>query len=84
MKDIYDGIIPGAGHNSLVLQSDPGRAGLDVVCLERRPEPGGGLATVEDPRHPGFRHHIAMLLASSGKAQMCLWAVRQRWPARWC
>jgi phytoene dehydrogenase-like protein len=53
----YDGIILGAGHNSLILQSYLGMAGLRVVCLERRHVAGGGLSTDEDPRHPGFLHN---------------------------
>ncbi len=53
----YDGIILGAGHNSLVLQAYLGRAGLKTLCLEQRDVPGGGLATMEDPRHPGFLHN---------------------------
>jgi phytoene dehydrogenase-like protein len=53
----YDGILLGAGHNSLVLQAYLGRAGLKTLCLERAARPGGGLATVEDPRWPGFRHN---------------------------
>ena len=53
----YDGIILGSGHNSLVLQAYLGRAGLKVLCLERRHVPGGGLTTEEDPRHPGFLHN---------------------------
>jgi len=54
---IYDGIILGAGHNSLVLQAYLGRAGLKTLCIERRHVPGGGLSTEEDPRHPGFLHN---------------------------
>src|SRR6266545_1125050 len=53
----YDGIILGAGHNSLVLQAYMGRAGLRVLCLEPRETAGGGLTTVEDPHHPGFFHN---------------------------
>ena len=53
----YDGIIIGAGHNSLVLQAYLGQAGLKVLCVERRDTPGGGLATIEDPRYPGFLHN---------------------------
>ena len=53
----YDGIILGAGHNSLILQAYAGRAGLEVLCLERRDIAGGGLTTVEDPRRPGFLHN---------------------------
>src|SRR5262245_25824774 len=53
----YDGIILGSGHNSLVLQSYLCKAGLKVLCIERRDTPGGGLTTLEDPRHPGFLHN---------------------------
>jgi phytoene dehydrogenase-like protein len=53
----YDGILLGAGHNALVLQAYLGRAGLKTLCLERSATPGGGLQTVEDPRHPGFQHN---------------------------
>lgn len=54
---IYDGIVLGAGHNSLVLQAYLGRAGLKVLCLERRPIAGGGLTTEEDPHDPRFLHN---------------------------
>ena len=54
---IYDGIIIGAGHNSLILQAYLGRAGLRVLCIEARNEAGGGLTTVQDARHPGFLHN---------------------------
>ena len=57
MESSYDGIILGAGHNSLILQAYLGRAGLKTLCLERLAVPGGGLATVEDPLHPGFLHN---------------------------
>lgn len=40
--EIYDGIILGGGHNSLVLQAYAGKAGLKVLCLERRHIAGGG------------------------------------------
>jgi phytoene dehydrogenase-like protein len=53
----YDGILLGAGHNSLILQAYLGRAGLKTLCLERREAPGGGLATEEDARYPGFLHN---------------------------
>jgi phytoene dehydrogenase-like protein len=55
--DTYDGVLIGAGHNTLILQAYLGRAGLKTVCLERRPVAGGGLSTVEDSRHPGFLHN---------------------------
>lgn len=57
MTATYDGIILGAGHNALVLQAYLGLAGLKVLTLERRSVAGGGLATVEDPRFPGFLHN---------------------------
>ena len=53
----YDGIIIGAGHNGLILQAYLGKAGLKTLCIERRHVVGGGLSTVEDPRHPGFLHN---------------------------
>jgi phytoene dehydrogenase-like protein len=53
----YDGIVIGAGHNGLILQAYLGKAGLKTLCVERRHVAGGGLATVEDPRHPGFLHN---------------------------
>ena len=57
MDTIYDGIILGAGHNGLILQAYLGKAGLKVLALERKDVAGGGLATLEDPRHPGFLHN---------------------------
>ncbi len=53
----YDGIILGAGHNGLILQAYAGKAGLKTLSVDRADRVGGGLATVEDPRHPGFRHN---------------------------
>ncbi len=53
----YDGIILGTGHNSLVLQAYLSRCGLRTVSLERAARPGGGLATLENPRLPGFLHN---------------------------
>ncbi len=57
-SEIYDGIIIGAGHNSLVLQAYLGKAGLKILCIERSGVAGGGLSTIEDPKHPGFFHNI--------------------------
>jgi phytoene dehydrogenase-like protein len=54
---IYDGIIIGAGHNSLVLQAYLCKAGLKVLCIERSSVAGGGLTTMEDPSNPGFFHN---------------------------
>jgi phytoene dehydrogenase-like protein len=57
MADAYDGIILGTGHNGLVLQAYLCRSGLRVLSLDRADSYGGGLATVENPRHPGFLHN---------------------------
>ncbi len=57
MTDTYDGIILGAGHNGLILQAYLGKAGLKTLAIERKAVAGGGLATLEDPRHPGFLHN---------------------------
>ncbi|MBX3519121.1 MAG: NAD(P)/FAD-dependent oxidoreductase [Xanthobacteraceae bacterium] len=53
----WDGIIIGAGHNALVLQAYLGKAGLKILSIDRRHIAGGGLATMEDPRRPGFLHN---------------------------
>lgn len=53
----YDAIILGAGHNGLILQAYLGKAGLRTLSIDRAATAGGGLATVEDPRHPGFLHN---------------------------
>jgi phytoene dehydrogenase-like protein len=53
----YDGIIIGAGHNGLILAAYLGRAGLKILLVDRKAVAGGGLATLEDPRHPGFLHN---------------------------
>ncbi len=57
VKDTYDAIIVGAGHNGLTLGSYLARSGLDVLVLERRHEEGGGLCTEEITR-PGFLHNL--------------------------
>lgn len=53
----YDGIILGAGHNGLILAAYAGLAGFRTLCVDRAPEAGGGLVTVDNPRHPGFLHN---------------------------
>jgi phytoene dehydrogenase-like protein len=53
----YDGIILGTGHNALVFQAYLARSGLKVLSLDRAAVPGGGLATEENPRLPGFLHN---------------------------
>ena len=57
MTATYDGIVLGAGHNGLILQAYLGKAGMKVLCIERKGVAGGGLATLEDPRYPGFLHN---------------------------
>src|SRR5215813_966155 len=57
MATAYDGIILGTGHNGLVLQAYLCRCGLKVLSLDRAPVAGGGLATAENPRLPGFFHN---------------------------
>jgi phytoene dehydrogenase-like protein len=58
MSEPYDGIILSAGHNALVLQAYLARAGLRVLSLDRAAVAGGGLATIKNPRLPGFFHNI--------------------------
>jgi phytoene dehydrogenase-like protein len=57
MSASYDGIILGTGHNALVLHAYLARSGLRILSLDRAPVPGGGLATEENPRRPGFCHN---------------------------
>ena len=57
MRDQYDGIILGTGHNALVLLAYLARSGLRVLGVERSEVIGGGLATEENPRFPGFFHN---------------------------
>ena len=58
MSGDYDGIILGAGHNALILASYLGRAGLRILLIDRAAAAGGGLATLEYPRHSGYRHNV--------------------------
>src|SRR6266545_726799 len=57
MNPIFEGIILGTGHNALILQAYLSRCGLKTLALDRAPNPGGGLMTLENPRLPGFRHN---------------------------
>ena len=57
MNPMFDGIILGTGHNSLILQAYLSRCGLRTLSVDRSPVPGGGLMTIENPRLPGFRHN---------------------------
>jgi phytoene dehydrogenase-like protein len=53
MKDRYDAIVVGAGHNGLVAAAVLSRAGLDVLVVERRSVLGGLTSTEEI--WPGFK-----------------------------
>ena len=53
-----DGIILGAGHNSLILQAYLGRAGLRTICLEQADHAGGGLSTIAFPNDSNFLHNV--------------------------
>src|SRR5262245_14190348 len=57
MANAYDGIILGTGHNALVLQALLCRCGRRVLSIDSADSYGGGLATVENPRHAGFLHN---------------------------
>src|SRR5229473_7803334 len=57
MRADYDGVILGTRHNALVLQAYLVRCGLRVISVDRADEPGGGLATEQNPRHPAFWHN---------------------------
>src|SRR5579872_1371438 len=50
---MLDVVVVGGGHNGLSLSGFLAKAGLNVLVLERRPFPGGAVATEE--LIPGFR-----------------------------
>ncbi len=54
---LYDYLILGGGHNGLIAQAYLGKAGFRTLCIERSNTTGGGAATMEDPRYPGFLHN---------------------------
>src|SRR6476659_660125 len=45
----------------MILQAYLGKAGMKVLAIDRKPVTGGGLSTLEDPRHPGFLHNTHAL-----------------------
>lgn len=58
MREQYDALVIGAGHNGLVLANYLARSGLKTLLLERRLQPGGGLSTVDNVTQPGFLHNL--------------------------
>ncbi|MEO3855839.1 NAD(P)/FAD-dependent oxidoreductase [Acrocarpospora sp. B8E8] len=54
LKQTYDAIIVGGGHNGLVVAAYLARAGLKPLVLEARPVTGGA-ATTETPWGPDFK-----------------------------
>jgi len=55
MADIFDIVVAGAGHNSLIAAAYLAKAGYSCLILEARPEIGGDTST-EELTLPGFRH----------------------------
>lgn len=53
----FDGVIVGAGHNSLVLAAYLTKLGLKIAVLERNDRVGGGCST-EEPALPGYRFNL--------------------------
>jgi len=51
---LYDIVVAGAGHNSLIAAAYLAKAGYRCLVLEARPTPGGGAVT-EELLLPGFR-----------------------------
>ncbi|HEX4525085.1 MAG TPA: NAD(P)/FAD-dependent oxidoreductase, partial [Casimicrobiaceae bacterium] len=62
MKDRYDAVIIGGGHNGLVCACYLAGAGLKVAVFERRGVVGG--AAVTEEFHPGFRNSTASYTVS--------------------
>ena len=62
MKNEFDAIVIGAGHNGLTAAGYLGKAGLRTLVLERRHIVGG--AAVTEEFHPGYRNSIAAYVVS--------------------
>jgi len=58
MAEMFDIVVAGAGHNSLVCAAYLAKAGLKVLMLEARPNIGGNTAT-EELTIPGYQHDVA-------------------------
>ncbi len=57
MKNTYDVIMIGSGHNALIAAAYLTRAGRSVLILEKNDRPGGFLRT-EELTLPGFKHDV--------------------------
>ncbi|HVC24385.1 MAG TPA: NAD(P)/FAD-dependent oxidoreductase [Acidimicrobiales bacterium] len=55
VRETFDVVVAGAGHNSLIAAAYLARAGLRCLVLDARPVVGGDTAT-EELTLPGFRH----------------------------
>ena len=62
MKNKYDAIIIGGGHNGLICAAYLAKAGRNVLVLERRHVLGG--AAVSEELHPGFTFSVASYVVS--------------------
>ena len=62
VKDFFDAVIVGGGHNGLVCSYYLAKAGLKVKILERRNIVGG--AAVTEEFHPGFKNSTASYTVS--------------------
>jgi phytoene dehydrogenase-like protein len=56
-ETIFDFVVAGAGHNSLITAAYLAKAGFSVLVLEGRPTIGGGCKTAEVCM-PGFKEDL--------------------------
>jgi phytoene dehydrogenase-like protein len=62
VKNEYDAVVVGGGHNGLICAAYLGRAGKKVLLLERRHLVGG--AAVTEEVYPGFRYTVCSYVCS--------------------